>query len=91
MVVASRSSGKDVEVGDRPAWLDAVLIIVVAAMVLDGGDVQQRHRALRDFVAPQHDAKSGIIKDIAAAVGNCPVYLAAGAGLEVAEMLAGSG
>ena len=68
-----------------------MLIIVVAAMVLMVEMFNSAIEALRDFVAPQHDAKSGIIKDIAAAVGIAMFTWLPVLGLEVAEMLAGSG
>jgi diacylglycerol kinase (ATP) len=48
-------------------WIDAVLIIVVTALVLVAEIMNSAIEALCDFVETRHDEKIGIIKDIAAA------------------------
>jgi diacylglycerol kinase (ATP) len=48
-------------------WIDAVLIIVVTALVLVAEIMNSAIEALCDFVETRHNDKIGIIKDIAAA------------------------
>lgn len=48
-------------------WIDAVLIVVVTALVLVAEIMNSAIEALCDFVETRHDEKIGIIKDIAAA------------------------
>jgi diacylglycerol kinase (ATP) len=73
------------------AWLDAVLIIVVTAVVLMAEIFNSAIEALCDFVEPRHDEKIGIIKDIsAAAVGIAMFTWLLVLGFEVTEMFAGS-
>ena len=48
-------------------WVDAMLIIVVTALVLVAEIMNSAIEALCDFVESRHNDKIGIIKDIAAA------------------------
>lgn len=48
-------------------WVDALLIIVVTALVLVAEIMNSAIEALCDFVETRHNDKIGIIKDIAAA------------------------
>ncbi len=69
-------------------WVDAVLIIVVTAMVLFAETTNTAIEALCDFVESRHNEKIGIIKDIAAAgVGIAMFAWLLVLGFEVEEML----
>jgi diacylglycerol kinase len=69
-------------------WLDALLIIVVTALVLMAELFNSAIEALCDFIETQHDEKIGIIKDIAAAaVGIVMFAWLLVLGFEVEEML----
>lgn len=48
-------------------WIDAVLIVVVTALVLVAEIMNSAIEALCDFIETHHNDKIGIIKDIAAA------------------------
>ena len=69
-------------------WIDAVLIIVVTALVLVAEIMNSAIEALCDFVETRHDEKIGIIKDIAAAgVGVAMLAWILVLGFELEEML----
>lgn len=69
-------------------WIDAVLIIVVTALVLVTEIMNSAIEALCDFVETRHNEKIGIIKDIAAAgVGIAMLAWLLVLGFEVEEML----
>lgn len=69
-------------------WVDAVLIIVVTALVLVAEIMNSAIEALCDFVETRHNEKIGIIKDIAAAgVGIAMLAWVLVLGFEVEEML----
>lgn len=69
-------------------WIDAVLIIVVTALVLVTEIMNSAIEALCDFVEAGHNEKIGIIKDIAAAgVGIAMLAWLLVLGFEVEEML----
>jgi len=69
-------------------WIDAVLIIVVTALVLVAEIMNSAIEALCDFVETRHDEKIGIIKDIAAAgVGVAILAWVLVLGFELEEML----
>mgnify|MGYP001063161838 CR=1 FL=1 len=69
-------------------WIDAVLIIVVTALVLVAEIMNSAIEALCDFVETRHDEKIGIIKDIAAAgVGVAILAWILVLGFELEEML----
>jgi diacylglycerol kinase len=69
-------------------WVDAVLIIVVTALVLVAEIMNSAIEALCDFVETSHNEKIGIIKDIAAAgVGIAMLAWVLVLGFEVEEML----
>ena len=69
-------------------WVDAVLIIVVTALVLVAEIMNSAIEALCDFVETRHDEKIGIIKDIAAAgVGVAILAWVLVLGFELEEML----
>lgn len=69
-------------------WIDAVLIIVVTALVLVTEIMNSAIEALCDFVETGHNEKIGIIKDIAAAgVGIAMLAWLLVLGFEVEEML----
>lgn len=69
-------------------WIDAVLIIVVTAVVLVAEIMNSAIEALCDFVETRHDEKIGIIKDIAAAgVGVAILAWVLVLGFELEEML----
>ncbi len=69
-------------------WVDAVLIIVVTALVLVAEIMNSAIEALCDFVETSHNEKIGIIKDIAAAgVGIAMLAWLLVLGFEVEEML----
>ena len=69
-------------------WIDAVLIIVVTALVLVAEIMNSAIEALCDFVETRHDEKIGIIKDIAAAgVGIALLAWILVLGFELEEML----
>jgi diacylglycerol kinase (ATP) len=69
-------------------WIDAVLIIVVTALVLVAEIMNSAIEALCDFVETRHNEKIGIIKDIAAAgVGIAMLAWMLVLGFEVEEML----
>jgi diacylglycerol kinase len=69
-------------------WVDAVLIIVVTALVLVAEIFNSAIEALCDFVETRHNEKIGIIKDIAAAgVGIAMLAWVLVLGFEVEEML----
>ena len=69
-------------------WIDAVLIIVVTALVLVAEIMNSAIEALCDFVETRHNDKIGIIKDIAAAgVGIAMLAWLLVLGFEVQEML----
>jgi len=71
-------------------WLDALLIIVVTALVLFAEIMNSAIEALCDFVEARHNEKIGIIKDIAAAaVGIAMFAWLLVLGFEVEEMLRG--
>ncbi len=71
-------------------WLDALLIIVVTALVLFAEIMNSAIEALCDFVETRHNEKIGIIKDIAAAaVGIAMFAWLLVLGFEVEEMLRG--
>lgn len=68
-------------------WIDAVLIIVVTALVLVTEIMNSAIEALCDFVETRHNEKIGIIKDIAAAgVGIAMLAWLLVLGFEVEEM-----
>jgi diacylglycerol kinase (ATP) len=68
--------------------VDAVLIIVVTALVLVAEIMNSAIEALCDFVETRHNEKIGIIKDIAAAgVGIAMLAWVLVLGFEVEEML----
>lgn len=68
--------------------INAVLIIVVTALVLVAEIMNSAIEALCDFVETRHDEKIGIIKDIAAAaVGIAMFTWLVVLGFEVEEML----
>jgi diacylglycerol kinase (ATP) len=69
-------------------WVDALLIIVVTAVVLVAEIMNSAIEALCDFVETRHDEKIGIIKDIAAAgVGVAMLAWLFVLGFEVEETL----
>jgi diacylglycerol kinase (ATP) len=69
-------------------WVDALLIIVVTAVVLVAEIMNSAIEALCDFVETRHNDKIGIIKDIAAAgVGIAMLAWLLVLGFEVQEML----
>ncbi len=69
-------------------WVDALLIIVVTALVLTAEIMNSAIEALCDFVEVRHNDKIGIIKDIAAAaVGIAMLAWLLVLGFEVEEML----
>ncbi len=69
-------------------WVDALLIIVVTALVLVAEIMNSAIEALCDFVETRHNEKIGIIKDIAAAaVGIAMLAWLLVLGFEVEEML----
>jgi diacylglycerol kinase (ATP) len=69
-------------------WVDALLIIVVTALVLVAEIMNSAIEALCDFVETRHNDKIGIIKDIAAAgVGIAMLAWLLVLGFEVEEML----
>jgi diacylglycerol kinase len=69
-------------------WVDAVLVIVVTALVLVAEIMNSAIEALCDFVETRHNEKIGIIKDIAAAgVGIAMLAWMLVLGFEVEEML----
>jgi diacylglycerol kinase (ATP) len=69
-------------------WVDALLIIVVTALVLVAEIMNSAIEALCDFVETRHNDKIGIIKDIAAAgVGIAMLAWLLVLGFEVQEML----
>jgi len=69
-------------------WLDALLIIVVTALVLFAEIMNSAIEALCDFVETRHNEKIGIIKDIAASgVGIAMFAWLLVLGFEVEEML----
>ena len=69
-------------------WIDAVLVIVVTALVLVAEIMNSAIEALCDFVETRHDEKIGIIKDIAAAgVGVAILAWVLVLGFELEEML----
>ncbi len=69
-------------------WVDALLIVVVTALVLVAEIMNSAIEALCDFVETRHDEKIGIIKDIAAAgVGIAMFAWLLVLGFEVEEML----
>jgi diacylglycerol kinase len=71
-------------------WLDALLIIVVTALVLFAEMMNSAIEALCDFVETRHNEKIGVIKDIAAAaVGIAMFAWLLVLGFEVEEMLRG--
>lgn len=70
------------------AWVDALLIVVVTALVLVAEIMNSAIEALCDFVETRHNEKIGIIKDIAAAgVGIAMLAWLLVLGFEVEEML----
>jgi diacylglycerol kinase len=70
------------------AWVDALLIVVVTALVLVAEIMNSAIEALCDFVETRHNEKIGIIKDIAAAgVGIAMFAWLMVLGFEVEEML----
>ena len=69
-------------------WVDALLIIVVTALVLTAEIMNSAIEALCDFVEVRHNDKIGIIKDIAAAaVGIAMLAWLLVLGFEVEKML----
>ncbi|MBK8638298.1 MAG: diacylglycerol kinase [Chromatiaceae bacterium] len=69
-------------------WVDALLIIVVTALVLVAEIMNSAIEALCDFVETRHNDKIGIIKDIAAAaVGIAMLAWLLVLGFEVEKML----
>jgi diacylglycerol kinase len=69
-------------------WVDALLIIVVTALVLVAEIMNSAIEALCDFVETRHNEKIGIIKDIAAAgVGIAMLAWLLVLGFELEEML----
>lgn len=69
-------------------WVDALLIIVVTALVLVAEIMNSAIEALCDFVETRHNDKIAIIKDIAAAgVGIAMLAWLLVLGFEVEEML----
>jgi diacylglycerol kinase (ATP) len=68
-------------------WVDALLVIVVTALVLVAEIMNSAIEALCDFVETRHNEKIGIIKDIAAAgVGIAMLAWVLVLGFEVEEM-----
>ena len=68
-------------------WVDALLVIVVTALVLVAEIMNSAIEALCDFVETRHNEKTGIIKDIAAAgVGIAMLAWVLVLGFEVEEM-----
>lgn len=69
-------------------WVDALLIIVVTALVLVAEIMNSAIEALCDLVETRHNEKIGIIKDIAAAgVGIAMFAWLLVLGFEIEEML----
>ncbi|NWG87250.1 MAG: diacylglycerol kinase [Hydrogenophilaceae bacterium] len=69
-------------------WVDALLIVVVTALVLVAEIMNSAIEALCDFVETRHNEKIGIIKDIAAAgVGIALFAWLLVLGFELEEML----
>lgn len=69
-------------------WVDALLIIVVTALVLVAEIMNSAIEALCDFVETRHNDKIGIIKDIAAAaVGIAMLAWLLVLGFEIEEIL----
>jgi diacylglycerol kinase (ATP) len=69
-------------------WIDAVLIVVVTALVLVAEIMNSAIEALCDFVETRHNDKIGIIKDIAAAgVGVAMFVWLLVLGLEIEQMV----
>ena len=69
-------------------WVDAMLIIVVTALVLVAEIMNSAIEALCDFIEIRHNDKIGIIKDIAAAsVGVAMLAWLLVLGFEIEEML----
>lgn len=69
-------------------WIDAVLIIVVTALVLITEILNSAIEALCDFVETRHNEKIRIIKDIAAAgVGIAMLVWILVLGLEIEQMV----
>jgi len=69
-------------------WFDAMLIIVVTALVLVAEIMNSAIEALCDFIETRHNDKIGIIKDIAAAsVGVAMLAWLLVLGFEIEEML----
>jgi diacylglycerol kinase (ATP) len=69
-------------------WVDALLIVVVTALVLVAEIMNSAIEALCDFVETRHNEKIGIIKDIAAAgVGIALFAWLLVLGFEIEEML----
>ncbi|MCU0842469.1 MAG: diacylglycerol kinase [Thiobacillaceae bacterium] len=69
-------------------WVDALLIIVVTALVMVAEIMNSAIEALCDFVETRHNEKIGIIKDIAAAgVGVALFAWLLVLGFEIEEML----
>jgi diacylglycerol kinase (ATP) len=69
-------------------WVDALLIIVVTALVLVAEIMNSAIEALCDFVETRHNDKIGIIKDIAAAaVGTAMFAWLLVLGFEIEEIL----
>jgi diacylglycerol kinase len=69
-------------------WVDAMLIIVVTALVLVAEIMNSAIEALCDFIETRHNDKIGIIKDIAAAsVGVAMLAWLLVLGFEIEEML----
>ena len=68
-------------------WVDALLVIVVTALVLVAEIMNSAIEALCDFVETRHNEKIGIIKDIAAdGVGIAMLAWVLVLGFEVEEM-----
>jgi diacylglycerol kinase len=69
-------------------WVDALLIVVVTALVLVAEIMNSAIEALCDFVETRHNEKIGIIKDIAAAaVGLAMFAWLLVLGFEIEKML----
>jgi diacylglycerol kinase len=69
-------------------WVDAMLIIVVTALVLVAEIMNSAIEALCDFIETRHNDKIGIIKDIAAAsVGVALLAWLLVLGFEIEEIL----
>jgi len=69
-------------------WVDAMMIIVVTALVLVAEIMNSAIEALCDFIETRHNDKIGIIKDIAAAsVGVAMLAWLLVLGFEIEEML----